>query len=73
MENNTAEARCNILRCAVQGKGEPVVIGCDPKMGAVFVLLTIPFLLFYDRTVLPLCNRCLPRQECTCMPTATAL
>ncbi len=42
-------------------------------MGAVFVLLAIPFLLFYDRTVLPLCNRCLPRQECTCMPTATAL
>lgn len=73
MENNTAEARCNILRCAVQGKGEPVVIGCDPKMDAVFVLLAIPFLLFYDRTVLPLCNRCLPRQECTCMPTATAL
>ena len=32
-------------------------------MGAVFVLLEIPFLLFYDRTVLPLCNRCLPRQE----------
>ena len=32
-------------------------------MGAVFVLLAIPFLLFYDRTVLPLCNRCLPRQE----------
>ena len=31
-------------------------------MGAVFVLLAIPFLLFYDRTVLPLCNRCLPRQ-----------
>ena len=28
-------------------------------MGAVFVLLAIPFLLFYDRTVLPLCNRCL--------------
>lgn len=26
-------------------------------MGAVFVLLAIPFLLFYDRTVLPLCNR----------------
>lgn len=42
-------------------------------MGAVFVLPAIPFLLFYDRTVLPLCNRCLPRQECTCMPTATAL
>lgn len=42
-------------------------------MGAVFVLLAIPFLLFYDRTVLPLYNRCLPRQECTCMPTATAL
>ena len=41
--------------------------------GAVFVLLAIPFLLFYDRTVLPLCNRCLPRQECTCMPAATAL
>lgn len=41
-------------------------------MGAVFVLLAIPFLLFYDRTVLPLCNS-LPRQECTCMPTATAL
>lgn len=41
--------------------------------GAVFVLLAIPFLLFYDRTVLPLCNRFLPRQECTCMPTATAL
>ena len=38
-----------------------------------YVLLAIPFLLFYDRTVLPLCNRCLPRQECTCMPTATAL
>ena len=32
-------------------------------MGAVSVLLAIPFLLFYDRTVLPLCNRCLPRQE----------
>ena len=32
-------------------------------MGAVFVLLAIPFLLFYDRTVLPLCNRCLPRHE----------
>ena len=32
-------------------------------MGAVFVLLAIPFLLFYDRTVLPLCNRCLTRQE----------
>ena len=32
-------------------------------MGAVFVLLAIPFLLFYDRTVLPLYNRCLPRQE----------
>ena len=31
-------------------------------MGAVFVLLAIPFLLFYNRTVLPLCNRCLPRQ-----------
>ena len=31
-------------------------------MGAVFVLLAILFLLFYDRTVLPLCNRCLPRQ-----------
>ena len=73
MENNTAETRCDAMRCAVQGKGEPVVIGCDPKMGAVFVLLAIPFLLFYDRTVLPLCNRCLPRQECTCMPTATAL
>ena len=42
-------------------------------MGAIFVLLAIPFLLFYDRTVLPLCNRCLPRQECTCMPAATAL
>ena len=26
-------------------------------MGAVFVLLAIPFLLFYDRTVLPLCSR----------------
>ena len=37
------------------------------------ILLAIPFLLFYDRTVLPLCNRCLPRQECTCMPMATAL
>ena len=32
-------------------------------MGAVLVLLAIPFLLFYDRTVLPLWNRCLPRQE----------
>ena len=32
-------------------------------MGAVFVLLAIPFLLFYDRTVLPLCNRCLPRHR----------
>ena len=73
MENNTAEARCDALRCAVQGKGELVVIGCDPKMGAVFVLPVIPFLLFYDRTVLSLCNRCLPRQECTCMPMATAL
>lgn len=37
-------------------------------MGAVFVLLAIPFLLFYDRTVLPLCNRCLPRQEYASMP-----
>ena len=32
-------------------------------MGAVLVLLAIPFLLFYDRTALPLWNRCLPRQE----------
>ena len=48
MENNTAEARCDALRCAVQGKGEPVIISCDPEMGAVFVLLAIPFLLFYD-------------------------
>ena len=54
--------------------------GCNPCVGegvllvvVVFVLRAIPFLLFYDRTVLPLCNRCLPRQECTCMPTATAL
>lgn len=53
---------------------------CTPCVGegvllvvVVFVLRAIPFLLFYDRTVLPLCNRCLPRQECTCMPTATAL
>ena len=41
-------------------------------MGAVFVLLAIPFLLFYDRTVLPLCNRCLPRQEYASMPPTTA-
>ena len=41
-------------------------------VSAFFVLRAIPFLLFYDRTVLPLCNRCLPRQECTCMPMATA-
>ena len=53
---------------------------CNPCVGegvllvvVVFVLRAIPFLLFYDRTVLPLCNRCLPRQECICMPTATAL
>lgn len=37
-------------------------------MGAVFALLAIPFLLFYDRTVLPLCSRCLPRQEYASMP-----
>ena len=55
------------------GIGGGIILNGKVLMGAVFVLLAIPFLLFYDRTVLPLCNRCLPRQECTCMPTATAL
>ena len=31
MENDTAEAHTDTLRCAVTGKGTPVVIGCDPN------------------------------------------
>ena len=35
-------------------------------MGAVFVLLAIPFLLFYDRTVLPLTDACRGRNAPVC-------
>lgn len=34
VENHTAEAHCSTLRCAVQGGGEPVVMGGDNSWGA---------------------------------------
>ena len=47
MENNTAEARCNTLRCAVQGKGEPVVIGCDPNTSLCFTNVHLPAVKYH--------------------------
>lgn len=47
MENNTAEARCNTLRCAVQGKGEPVVIGCDPNTSLYFTNVHLPAVKYH--------------------------
>ena len=55
MENNTAEARCYTLRCAVQGKGEPVVIGCDPNTSLYFTNVHLPAVKYHiakGRTVL---------------------
>ena len=55
MENNTAEARCDTLHCAVQGKGEPVVIGCDPNTSLYFTNVHLPAVKYHiakGRTVL---------------------
>ncbi len=47
VENGTAEAHCATLRCAVQGSGEPVVIGCDPNTSLYFTNVHLPAVKYH--------------------------
>ena len=42
VENDTAEAHTDTLRCAVTGKGTPVVIGCDPNTSLYHTNVHLP-------------------------------
>ena len=42
VESDTAEARCDTLRCTVRGRGEAVVIGCDPNTSLYFTNVHLP-------------------------------
>ena len=46
-ENDTAEAHCDTLRCAVRGKGEPTVIGCDPNTSLYFTNVHLPAVKYH--------------------------
>ena len=47
VENGTAEARCDTLRCAVHGEGEPLVIGCDPNTSLYFTNVHLPAVKYH--------------------------
>ena len=42
VESDTAEAHCDTLCCAVRGRGEAVVIGCDPNTSLYFTNVHLP-------------------------------
>ena len=42
VESDTAEAHCDTLRCTVRGRGEAVVIGCDPNTSLYFTNVHLP-------------------------------
>ena len=46
-EDGRAEAHCDTLRCAVSGKGEPVVIGCDPNTSLYFTNVHLPAVKYH--------------------------
>ncbi len=47
VKTDTAEAHCDTLRCAVQGKGEPLVIGCDPNTSLYFTNVHLPAVKYH--------------------------
>lgn len=47
VENSTAEAHCDTLRCAVTGAGEPVVLGCDPNTSLYFTNVHLPAVKYH--------------------------
>ena len=47
VENASAEARCDALRCTVRGKGEPVVLGCDPNTSLYFTNVHLPAVKYH--------------------------
>ena len=42
VENHSAEAHCDTLRCKVQGTGEGVLIKCDPNTSLYFANVRLP-------------------------------
>ena len=46
-ENDTAEAHCDTLCCAVRGRGEAVVIGCDPNTSLYFTNVHLPAVKYH--------------------------
>ena len=46
-ENDTAEAHCDTLRCTVRGRGEAVVIGCDPNTSLYFTNVHLPAVKYH--------------------------
>ena len=47
VENDTAEAHCDTLRCTVRGRGEAVVIGCDPNTSLYFTNVHLPAVKYH--------------------------
>ena len=47
VENDTAEAHCDTLHCAVRGKGEPTIIGCDPNTSLYFTNVHLPAVKYH--------------------------
>ena len=47
VENDTAEAHCDTLRCTVRGRGEAVVIGCDPNTSLYFPNVHLPAVKYH--------------------------
>ena len=47
VESDTAEAHCDTLRCTVRGRGEAVVIGCDPNPSLYFTNVHLPAVKYH--------------------------
>ena len=47
VESDTAEAHCDTLRCTVRGRGEAVVIGCDPNTSLYFTNVHLPAVKYH--------------------------
>ena len=47
VENASAEAHCDALRCTVRGEGEPVVLGCDPNTSLYFTNVHLPAVKYH--------------------------
>ena len=47
VESDTAETHCDTLRCTVRGRGEAVVIGCDPNTSLYFTNVHLPAVKYH--------------------------